>query len=111
MMNAIMRRYTPLAAGLLAVLLAAAWTRGPAPVEAQEKPRAFRDVLEEYVGQTCGFRSSYAQYYLHFPEDKKMNWQTTKLVAVGSDFVHIRWDDEERYVPIGHVELLVGKTK
>ena len=96
---------------VLAVLLAAAWTHAPTPVETQGKPRAFRDVLEGYVGQTCGFHSTYGQHYLHFPEDKKMNWQATKLVAVGADFVHIRWDDQERYVPIGHIELLVDKTK
>ena len=103
-----MRRHAPLVIGLVAVLLAAAWTHAPTEV-AQKKDPTYREVLKLYAGQVCGFSSSEGRYYLHFPEVKSMNWQSTKLVEVGQDYVKIRWDDQERYVPIGNVELLVGK--
>lgn len=103
-----MRHHAAVATGFLAfcfapLLLTAASTQEPAP--------AFRDVLARHVGQTAGFHASEGAYLLHFPEDPRMSWQSTELVAVGADFIEIRWKDQRRHIPIARVELLVAAAK
>jgi len=105
-----MRRYALLATGLLAVLLAAAWTHTPIDDGVAKRDGTYREVLKPFVGQRCSLQSSQGRIYLYFPQDKARG-ETTQLVEVGGDYVKISWNERERYIPIGHVELLVGKRK
>ena len=102
------------AACALLVLAAAAWTQQPEPtrVEAKGESPSYRDVLQSYVGKKCGVYGRDGMHYLHFPEDKRMNWESGTLMAVGADFAQVRQSDgSSRYFSLTRLDVEVAPPK
>ncbi len=93
------------ALGLL-FLGAATWPQDPESVSPQAAPPIFRDVLRGKIGQEC---SANTNDRVHWTLSFGPRHDGDKLVAVGQDFVQIRYEDgRERYVPLGRVDLLIN---